>query len=70
MALSEITAKLKIEPTISTLVLNNGDIQQVVELKVEDKIQHLSTIIYKASEDEIKNALIAMGWTPPEEKEK
>lgn len=67
MLLDIIKIPIKIEPIVSSLVLNNGDIRQVIELNIDGKIEHLSTFIYKASEDSIKDALVAMGWTPPKE---
>jgi hypothetical protein len=53
--------------TITTKLTREGNIQQIVEMRSNLTQMQYYTQVLQVREDQIKIALIALGWTPPVE---
>lgn len=53
---------------VLTLVGQNGEIRQVTQsVGVEGYQEHVSTRVLNAQEQQIREGLIRLGWTPPDQ---
>jgi hypothetical protein len=53
--------------TVTTRLTREGNIQQIVEMRSNMSQMQYYEQVMQVREDQIKTALIALGWTPPVE---
>ena len=64
----DITFDLKLNYNIKTTI-NGKEIQQIISSEdiIQNKFSQISNQIYNTVQDQLRNALIELGWKPPKE---
>lgn len=64
----DITVDLKLNYNIKTTI-NGKEIQQIISSEdiIQNKFSQISNQIYNTAEEQLRNALIDLGWKPPKE---
>lgn len=64
----DITVDLKLNYNIKTTI-NGKEIQQIISSEdiIQNKFSQISNQIYNTAEEQLRNALIELGWKPPKE---
>lgn len=64
----DITFDLKLNYNIKTTI-NGKEIQQIISSEdiIQNKFSQISNQIYNTVKEQLRNALIELGWKPPKE---